>query len=50
MAIFNRLNSYKEAEALRDQLAKKYKIEEPFIIAYYNGSFISIQEALELEK
>jgi hypothetical protein len=44
------VRSYKQAEALKEQLIKKYKIEEPFVVAYYNGSFIPIQEALELEK
>ena len=44
------VKTYKQAEDLKAQLVKKYKLTDAFIIAYYNGSLISIQEAMELEK
>jgi len=44
------VNSYKQAEALRVKMATQYNFPDAFIIAYYNGAFISVQEAMELEK
>lgn len=42
-------NDYKEAQKLRNQM-RDAGLEDSFIIAFFDGQFISIQEALELTR
>ena len=44
------VNDYNEAQNLKSQIAKEYGITDAFIIAFFNGEYISIPEALELLK
>lgn len=43
-------DSYKAAEAFKNEIIKKYGIVDPFVVALFNNEYISIQEALELLK
>lgn len=43
-------DSYKAAEAFKNEIIKKYGISDPFVVALFNNEYISIQEALELLK
>lgn len=43
-------DSYKEAEAYKNEIIKKYGVTDPFVVALFNNEYISIQEALELLK
>jgi len=42
-------NDYKSAVALKNQLVQQ-GLGDAFVIAFFNGEYISIQEALELSK
>jgi hypothetical protein len=42
-------NDYKSAEALKQELIKN-GLTDAFVIAFFNGEYISIQEAIELAK
>jgi hypothetical protein len=42
-------NDYKSAEALKTELIKN-GLSDAFVIAFFNGQYISIQEAIELSK
>lgn len=42
-------NDYKSAEALKTELIKK-GLPDAFVIAFFNGQYITIQEAIELAK
>lgn len=43
-------NDYKSAEALKNEITKSSGITDAFVIAFFNGEYISIQEAIELAK
>jgi len=43
-------NDYKSAEALKAEIARTTGITDAFVIAFFNGEYISIQEAIELAK
>jgi hypothetical protein len=42
--------TYKEATLFRDEIIKKYNIDDAFVVSYYDKQLISTQEALELLK
>jgi len=43
-------NSYSDAQKAKADVIKNYGLEDAFIVAFFNGEYISIQEALELLK
>lgn len=43
-------NNYKDAEAFKDSIIKKYGLDDAFVVALYNNEYITIPEALELLK
>lgn len=43
-------NDYKSAEALKAEIMRTTGITDAFVIAFFNGEYISIQEAIELAK
>ncbi len=43
-------DTYVEAEAFRFEIIKKYGLSDSFVVATFNGEYISVQEALELVK
>lgn len=43
-------SSYKDAEAFKNELIKKYGLTDAFVVALFNNENITIQEALELLK
>lgn len=43
-------SDYASAQAAKDNLIKNIGIEDAFILAFFNGEYITIQEALELLK
>ncbi len=43
-------NDYNEAQKVKNDIIKNQGLEDAFIVAFFNGEYISIQEALELLK
>lgn len=43
-------NDYGAAQKAKADIAKQYGLEDAFVVAFFNGEYISIQEALELLK
>jgi len=43
-------NDYASAQAAKNEISKTYGLDDAFIVAFYNNSYITIQEALELLK
>ena len=43
-------NSYLEAEALKNELIKKYGLSGSFVVSTFKNSYISIPEAMEILK
>ncbi|MES2140156.1 MAG: hypothetical protein V4511_10655 [Bacteroidota bacterium] len=43
-------NSYKEAEAFKNDILKRYGLSDSFVVATFNNEYISIPEALEILK
>lgn len=48
--IAGEFNNYDEALKLKDDIVNNYEIQDAFIIALFNGRYITVQEALELIK
>lgn len=42
--------SYKDAEAFKAELIKKYALNDAFVVALFNNEYITVQEAMELLK
>ncbi len=43
-------SDYNEMEKLKEKIIKSYGVSDAFVIAFFNGQMISVQEALELVK
>lgn len=48
--VYGTFNDYGAAQKAKTDIAKQYGLEDAFIVAFFNGEYISIQEALELLK
>ncbi len=48
--IVGSFKDYKSAEEYKNDIIKKYALNDAFVVAYYNNEFISLQEAFELMK
>lgn len=43
-------NDYNKALALKNEMKEKYGIEDAFVVAFYNGQLLPVQDVLELMK